>query len=390
MRQEVVRPPESLRITLIANPHSVHVRRWLKLFRLAGMHVGIATAERPQQGDVPDVPLEFLVPNAFTGPMSLRYVWAGWNARRRRQDPHEILHAHCASGNGLAAWLSRRPYVITTYGSEVFCAADRGRLYHRMIRRVLQGATLVTATTPRMTETLQQEFGLPAERIRTFSLGYDSDIFAPVDDEARNRLKREFGLPADELLWVINRRSLPLYHTVEVVSGFLQYCVDHAGGRLVVLSGDADAAYSRQVRKVIAASSQGSRVRLIGEFLSADGVAKWLQAADFAISVPRTDQLSTSILEAMACGSVPVLSDLDAYRPLHACPSVRRVRDCSSASFSRMFAQTAAIPADDLRRGQQMCADFVGTHYSEVGILDDVRALFGLPPLPQASIGEAA
>ncbi len=390
MTKESNRPHENVPVTLIANPYSVHVWRWLKLFRLAGMAVRIETAERSQEGAAPDVPVEFLAPEGSAGPMVFRYLWAGWKASRKRRDRGEVLHAHCASGSGLTAWLSRRPYVVTTYGSEVFGAADRGRLYHAMIRRVLQRATLVTATTPRMTQTLQQEFGVPAQRIRTFSLGYDSDVFTPVDDEARGSLKREFALPADESLWVVNRRSLPLYRTVEVVSGFLRYCEGAPRGRLVVLSGNDDAAYSRQVRDVIAASSRGSRVRLISEFLSADGVARWLQAADFAISVPRTDQLSTSILEAMACGAVPVLSDLEAYRPLHACPSIRRVSDVTSGGFSRMFAETAALPLGDLRRQQQMCADFVGTHYSEAGILDDVRDLFGLPPLPQASIANAA
>lgn len=373
-------------LTLIANPYSVHVDRWLKLFRRAGIDVRIETAERSGTRLPTAAPVEFLVPDWLSGPMVVRYLWAGAAALRRRRRPGEVLHAHCTSGSGFIAWLSRTPYIVTTYGSEIFAADDRGRLYRWLIRRVLRRARLVTATTPRMAETLQQHFDVPADRIRTFSLGYDADVFMTVDEAARERLRRDLDLPGDERVWVVNRRSLPLYRTVEVVTGFLSYCERHAVGRLVVLSGDDDADYTRQLRSLIAASPAGTRVQIIREFLPPEDVAAWLQAADFAISVPRTDQLSTSILEAMACGVIPVLSDLDAYRPLLACPAIERVQDCSPVGFARMFMRQALLDETELSARRRACAEFVRTHYAEAGVVTQVRALFGLPPLPVESV----
>lgn len=379
-----------MRVVQIADPYSFHLTRWLKLFRLAGIGARFETAAAPRAGGPDDVPISFLCPRWLRAPALVRYLWAGLAARRKLRATGELLHAHCAAGSGLVARLSGRPYVVTTYGSEVYGAAERGGLYRRMIHFVLHGATLVTASTPRMAEVLQTDFGLPADRIRTFTLGFDADVFKPVTPADRARIRRELDAAADERMWVINRRTLSLYRTAEVVSGFLRFCDNHPRGRLTVIDGDADAEYSRQVQGLIAASSHRHRVTVVREFLTPAGMAQWLQAADFAISVPKTDQLSTAVLEAMACGAVPILSDLRAYDPLRVCTSVHRMSDCSAEEFSRMFAETSDLPQDELSRQQGECAQFVADHFSEESILDEVRALYGLPPLPKKTAAVAA
>lgn len=377
-------------ITLIANPYSVHVLRWLQLYEKAGITVRIESPERQQDGAPEGVTIEHLAPGWIPGPSFLRYRRAGKAASQRSRQPGEILHAHCTSGSGYTALLSRQPYIVTTYGSEVFGARERGRLYHWMIKRVLRGASLVTATTPKMVSTLVEEFGVPEDRIRMFSLGYDSSVFTMVDDKKRRQLRRERDLPSTERVWVINRRSLSLYRTVEVVSGFLQFCQDHADGHLIVLSGDDDPAYSKQLRDVIEASHHQSRVHMVGEFLPAEGVAQWLRTADYAISVPKTDQLSTSILEAMACGTLPVLSNLDAYQPLHDCDAIHHVNDYTIEGFASMFEETWTTSTKELQRQRLRCADFVAERFSEARVLDHIRELYGLNVAPETETREAA
>ena len=377
-------------ITLITNQYSVHVLRWLQLYEKAGITVRVESPERKQEGAPKGVTIEHLAPGWIPGPSFLRYRRAGKAARQRSRQPGEILHAHCTSGSGYTALLSRHPYIVTTYGSEVFGARERGRLYYWMIKRVLRGASLVTATTPKMASTLIEEFGVPEDRIRMFSLGYDSSVFTMVDDKERRQLRRERDLPSTERVWVINRRSLSLYRTIEVVSGFLQFCQDHADGHLVVLCGDDDPAYSKKLRDVIAASHHKSRVHMVGEFLPAEDVAQWLRTADFAISVPKTDQLSTSILEAMACGSIPVLSDLEAYQQLHDCEAIHIVSDYSVEGFTRMFEETWSTSTKELQRQRSQCAEFVTGRFSESSVLDHICDLYELNASEVSETREAA
>ena len=120
-----------------------------------------------------------LVPSWLKGPSLLRHVWAGLRMRFARRYSRQTLHAHCTSGNGLMARLSGRPYIVTTYGSEVFGARERGWLYAWMIRQVLTHAERITATSQQMADVLRQEYHIPEERIHLFSLGYDESIFSP-------------------------------------------------------------------------------------------------------------------------------------------------------------------------------------------------------------------
>ena len=146
--------PDWPRVTYIANPRSVHVAVWLKASTECGCPVRIESP-LPHETDPPTadgVETELLAPNWLPNVASLRYFWSGIAARLKRRLPSEILHAHCTSGNGMVAWMSGHPYVVTTYGSEVFQAHLRGRLYQWVIHGVLRGALRITATSQQMVD----------------------------------------------------------------------------------------------------------------------------------------------------------------------------------------------------------------------------------------------
>jgi L-malate glycosyltransferase len=56
-------------------------------------------------------------------------------------------------------------------------------------------------------------------------------------------------------------------------------------------------------------------VRFVGR-LEADVQAQWYASASWYLSLPSSDSVAVSVLEAMAQGCVPVLSDLPANREL--------------------------------------------------------------------------
>jgi glycosyltransferase involved in cell wall biosynthesis len=58
----------------------------------------------------------------------------------------------------------------------------------------------------------------------------------------------------------------------------------------------------------------GQQVHYIGEQADDETIAGLDRAADIGVSVPSSDGSPVSVLEAMACGAVPVLSDLPSLR----------------------------------------------------------------------------
>jgi glycosyltransferase involved in cell wall biosynthesis len=333
-----------------------------------------------------------LVPSFLKIPMTLRYFVAGLVARfTNANSSNGPIHAHCASGNGFIAWLSGRKYLIGTYGSEIFDAPRRGFLYQQLMKRILQGAERIADCSPECTKVLREQFGIPAEKIYSFHLGYDESRFHPVSLSERLQLRRHAQLPDDEPIWVINRRTDPHYRTNEVVAGFLDYSSRDPSGRLIVLCGDHQQQHADQICGMVAAHAQGSRVSVIKQMLTPDEFASWLQLSDYSISVPRSDNFSIAILESMGCGTVPILSNLSGYDELRACRSVRWVERFEPIDFSEMFAKTASSWVDDRQSDKEECVRFVQAGYSTEKAIRDIAAFFlGTPLVKAGSIRKAA
>ena len=249
------------RIDFLAHPHGLHVARWLKVLSHTQATISIQTAN-----PVPAFNGVFaracpLVPDFLKIPMTLRYLVAGLVARfTNSNSSDEPVHAHCASGNGFIAWLSGRKYLIGTYGSEIFDAPRRGFLYQQLMKRILQGAERIADCSPECTKVLREQFGIPAEKIYSFHLGYDESRFHSLRQSDRMQLRRQMQLPEVEPIWVINRRTDPHYRTHEVVAGFLDYCSQYAVGRLIVLCGDHQPEHAEQICRMVEAHGQGFRV----------------------------------------------------------------------------------------------------------------------------------
>jgi len=175
-----------------------------------------------------------------------------------------------------------------------------------MVSVILRRVRLITSTSSKMTETLVCNFGVPKLKVCQFSLGV-SDVFY-CDEDARLKFR---GLwRGGEPIWIANRRIHPHYHTVELVDAFIRFRKVVNRGVLILLEGDSHLEYLEEVKNLCKGYDF---IRLIKGFISQDELRGYLSAADFAISVPESDQLSSSILESAICGAVPLLSNLDSY-----------------------------------------------------------------------------
>lgn len=370
------------KVHFVANAHSVHVERWLTLLAQTSASVQIDTANVVPAFTNSVLSTRPLVPDWLRIPMTLRYLLGGLVLRlSSRTEAENPLVAHCASGNGFMAWLSGQKYVIVAYGTEIFSARERGYLYRWLMKRILQGAQRIADCSPECTMVLREQFQIPAEKIYSFHLGYDEEHFCPVSSIVRMNLRREARLPVDEPVWVINRRTRPLYRTREVVQGFLRYCESGGTGRLVVLSGDHDPDYTQSIRNALQNHPHGDRVVVVRRMLNPAEFAAWMQLSDFSISVPQTDNFSISILESMGCGTVPILSNLTGYDELRECRPIRWMTDYDPTDFARMFANTAASwPArQDAERNE--CIRFVQARYSTEKAIRDIADFFLGNPL---------
>jgi glycosyltransferase involved in cell wall biosynthesis len=150
---------------------------------------------------------------------------------------------------------------------------------------------------------------VPAD-VRVVNVMESSTTLEPVSrDEARRR-SGVSGAPA--LLWVgrLTANKDPL----TVLRGVEQFVQTHPGAHLTLVYGRAD--LEPQVRACVAGSELlSSRVTFVGRVSHADMPAYYC-AADVLVSGSHHEGSGYAVIEALACGAVPVVTDIPPFRAL--------------------------------------------------------------------------
>jgi L-malate glycosyltransferase len=207
--------------------------------------------------------------------------------------------AHYLTSHGTLAWLSRRLFgvkarlVASAWGSDILVTPERSALLRLLTRQVLQDSVLATSDSQVMATRMR---ALGAHDVMVFPFGLEQMPPAPGHKNKQ--------------LFFANRGLEPLYRPERVLAQFAQ--VAQPGDQLVVANdGSLGAALVQQA----AALGLQDRVRFVGR-LGAEEQARWYAQACWYLSLPASDSVAVSVLEAMAQGCMPLLSDLPANREL--------------------------------------------------------------------------
>lgn len=363
-----MKKPES--IIYLANASSPHVRHWVEYLDEMGESYHIYSIHK--NTFFPDsnvtVKYNFLLNLGGLGAI-LAYIFLGiW--LRFFIKKSVSLHAHNTSGYGLSALLSNNRYILTTYGTEIFGANKRSSIYRFIINKVLKKADIITATSTAMENTLKTEFNVEKDKIKTFSLGVSSSFSFSLD--MRNKIREELNIPYDAVTWVYNRRITPLYNTLETIKAFKEFAKGATSKHLILMEGDKDPSYTKLVLETI---KDDVNIHLIKGFLDQSNMSAYLSAADIAISLPNSDQLSSSILEAISCGCLPMLVNLSAYQPIF--DALTSVRVCLDDITNGFYEADNLIAKIDGELRSMIVNQYKVTLWSRDNTLIVIRKIYG-------------
>jgi glycosyltransferase involved in cell wall biosynthesis len=286
------------RLLLLGDARQVHLRRWAQYFDAAGYDVFTITLEEPYDvypGRIRVVRLPAFMPRA------MRYLACVPLVRRlaREFDPH-VVNAHFVPNYGMvASMLGITPWVLSAWGSDVMTDPDKSPLHMWRIRRVLSRAAVVTSDARVMTERLQ-ELGVPAEDVLTFPYGVDTDVFFP----------RSSPHPGGGPRILSNRKLEGVYGVSTVIDAF-------PGVREALPEATLTVAGDGSLRPELTRRAERSigigATTFVGN-VDHGRMPMLLRDHDVYVSTSRSDTTSVSLLEAMACGLFPVVTDIPANR----------------------------------------------------------------------------
>lgn len=230
---------------------------------------------------------------------------APYLARLRQRFPFDLIDAHFAYPDGLAAALLGRlfgrPIVITLRGSIVRLATYR--LHRPQLRFALRSAARVLAVS-RSLKQVAVDLGIEEEKIRVIPNGVDTALFRPSD---RQGARAALGLPADRtiLLSVGGINEGKGHHRIV---GLLPELLRRHPDLLYVIVGDERPGDSARplIDRLVAEEGLADHVRIAGERPHAE-IPLWLAAANLFCLATRSEGWANVLLESLACG-LPVVS----------------------------------------------------------------------------------
>lgn len=232
----------------------------------------------------------------------LRRPWKTWQTvhRLRRlfcKTRPDIVHVHQGNSVSFVTLLALkrfgRPVVVTTWGSDVLVLPHKNYLTRWLVRYNLLNASRVTAVAEHMADAISE---LTVGRVNALVVNFGVDI--PVCAEPKVNVVYS------------NRLHKPLYNVDRVVKDFAAFHRSNPDWKLVIAATGTE---TETLKHLVNALNLEQSVVFVGWLSRADNL-RWCCRSTVYASVPDSDGTPVSLLEAMACGCVPVVSDIAANR----------------------------------------------------------------------------
>lgn len=227
--------------------------------------------------------------------------------------PDLILAGPLQRSAFLVALAGFRPLLSMSWGYDLLFDASRNHWWRWATRFTLKRSTVMVGDCNTIRD-LAMSFGMPAGRIVTFPWGIDLTHFHPgtVQDNSLFNTGQQNGAGFGERPFTLlsTRAWEPIYGVDVIARAFVQAARQNPNLRLVMLGNGSQATLLRQI---FINGGVEERVIFPGHVGYAE-LPAFYRAADLYVSASHSDGTSISLLEALACGTPGLVSDIPGNR----------------------------------------------------------------------------
>jgi len=218
----------------------------------------------------------------------------------------DLIHVHWAIPTGLiGVWVSRvlkRRIIVTIHGSDLRLALGRPGIVRKIFVYVCQNAAHLNCVSNVQRKEMEQ-LGIGSEKISIIPMGVD-EVFLKEGEERKTESHR------GPFVVLSNRNLLPMYNVSLLIRAVPHILTEEPGTRFVIAGdGSEKENLEMQVKKL----NLSGFIRFLGRVPHQE-MPRLLAEADVYVSTSPYDGTSVSLLEALACGTFPVVADIPSNR----------------------------------------------------------------------------
>lgn len=219
----------------------------------------------------------------------------------------DIVHLHTLFYPAyLGVFANFHPLAVTPWNGDIVWKYQWSLTRNFAVRRALFKADLISVDSEQMKNQVLK-YGKYSKKVRNIYFGVDANIFNPYANKVdiRKILLIDSNAPI-----IFSPRSLENIYNIDIIISAIPLVIEKCPNAVFVFSWHS-ASKKQELKGLIERLGIKENVRLVGKISSRDELASYYAQSNICITIPSKDTIPASLLEAMASGTVPIISDLE-------------------------------------------------------------------------------
>lgn len=276
---------------LVVGSNSIHVYNFINLVQENFDEVLLLTNEINPEKDVSAIEANFsLGLNVFKTIKEIRKQYFEFNP--------SVVHIHQANSYALLTIFALKKYdvpiVLTAWGSDILMNPQKSFFLKKMVQYILINVQVITADSTHVLNSAQK---LVDKKLSLYNVNFGIEV-------------EDCKVEEKEDIVYSNRLHKELYNIDKVIMSFAKF-IDIPKNRhwKLVIAGKGDQTYA--LKDLVAGLKIDKHVEFVG-FLNQQENYSYYCKSKIYLSIPRSDSISISLVEAMLYGCIPFVSNLEA------------------------------------------------------------------------------
>jgi glycosyltransferase involved in cell wall biosynthesis len=293
------------------SPLSIHSARWIEAFvQKKYLDVFLISDSQTWVAHIPMLTKVFTLPTVNKQTFVKRFLPNSMGiARILKKIKPDIVNLHVQHHYSLAIVLSQYPYVLTSWGLEVLKLPHTDFLTRTLAKTAATFAQKIIVDAKCLRE-IWTSVGIPKKKIEVIPFGVDINIFRPHQKNTAT-IRRKLQIKQSDLVVISTRPFYNNHYNIECLIRAIPLIIERHENVKFILKGAGP--LENYLRTLVEQLRISEYVRFVG-LTSHNEVASYLAASNIYVSTSFLDSTSVSLLEAMACGLAPVVTDIPGNR----------------------------------------------------------------------------
>ena len=290
-----------MKICFLGDGESIHILRWVEYFVNKGYEVHLITFSNLK--DVEGLSGKNNFKFYKIGDISIKSGGNNWRYLLHlinikillNKIKPDIVNAHYVTSYGfLASILRVKKLVLSAWGSDILITPKKNFIYKCITKYALKRCQLVTSDSEHMSKVIE-EYG--QNKILTVPMGV-----------AEKLCKLERKNNSNEIT-ILSLRTINKNCNIDcIVKAFKTFRDKYSNAKLIITNSGSE---FDNIKRLVGELGISNSVLFKG-FITTNNLIELLLESDIYISIPSSDSTSVTLLEAMACGIIPVVSNIPA------------------------------------------------------------------------------